>query len=209
MARFLKAGVQAQQLNYRKTPLPWKPRFLEVSKEPSIPFPLKERFQPKRVNLAYHLGLKEGDLVKVLYGKDQGKEGIILKIDGRKNTLLVEGCNLQRKALRVGNTGNSSFMLIELPIHVTNVAILDPVLKLPTRVKKRLMLNGENVRISKISGCAIPKSVSKPLLPSSRDLLNAHSAFLSKGAPIKEQYANVDRNEFNLLKQISSKMLMT
>lgn len=43
MSRFVKAYLKAKRLNERKTPLPWTPKFLETNKEPSIPFPLRER----------------------------------------------------------------------------------------------------------------------------------------------------------------------
>ncbi|OEH76353.1 ribosomal protein [Cyclospora cayetanensis] len=64
MSRFVKAYLKAKRLNQRQTPLPWTPRFLELSKEPSIPPPLRERQQPQRVDLAKHLNIKEGDLVR-------------------------------------------------------------------------------------------------------------------------------------------------
>ncbi|CDJ67130.1 ribosomal protein L24, putative [Eimeria necatrix] len=94
MSRFVKAYLKAKRLNHRQTPSPFTPKFLELSKEPSVPPPLRERQQPQRVDLAKHLNIKEGDLVEVLHGRDQNRRGIILKINHRRNTAIVEGCNL-------------------------------------------------------------------------------------------------------------------
>eukprot|EP00439_Symbiodinium_sp_Y106_P053497 s2048_g7.t1 len=55
--------------------------------------------------------------------------------------------------------GKPSIVSVECPIHITNVVLVDPVTKQPTRVKRRYMMNGEDVRISKVSGCAMPEPV--------------------------------------------------
>merc|ERR1711957_1067333 len=55
--------------------------------------------------------------------------------------------------------GKPSIVSVETPIHITNVILLDPVTKQPTRVKRRYMMNGECVRISKVSGSAMPSPV--------------------------------------------------
>ncbi|XP_026194531.1 39S ribosomal protein L24, mitochondrial [Cyclospora cayetanensis] len=199
MSRFVKAYLKAKRLNQRQTPLPWTPRFLELSKEPSIPPPLRERQQPQRVDLAKHLNIKEGDLVRVLHGRDQNRSGIVLKIDSRKNTVIVEGCNLKRSFWSPRSAG-PSILTEEMPIHITNVSLLDPITKRPTRVKRRYTMQGECVRISKISGCAMPE----PLSPIPRPP-NAYQEFLAekaKGPPIKEKYANPDPLHLQMLTQL-------
>ncbi|KAL8433177.1 hypothetical protein Efla_002368 [Eimeria flavescens] len=204
MSRFVKAYLKAKRLNQRQTPKPWTPTFLELSKEPSIPPPLRERQQPQRVDLAKHLNIKEGDLVQVLHGKDQSRQGKILKIDRRRNTALVEGCNMKRSFWNPRNAG-PSIVTQELPIHLTNIALLDPVAKRPTRVKRRYMMNGECVRISKLSGCAMPEPLSPP--PPRVDLYRQFLSEKLRGPPIKEKYANPDPLHMHLLRQMAFSFL--
>ncbi|KAL8271145.1 hypothetical protein Esti_004913 [Eimeria stiedai] len=203
MSRFVKAYLKAKRLNQRQTPQPWTPRFLEMSKEPSVPPPLRERQQPQRVDLGKHLNIREGDLVQVLHGRDQSRQGIILRIDHRRNTAIVEGCNLKRCFWNPRGP-RPSIVTQELPIHLTNLSLLDPITKRPTRVKRRYMMNGECVRISKISGCAMPDPLAPPPPP------NLHQLYLQekgKGPPIKEKYRNPDPVHMQLLKQIAFSFL--
>lgn len=204
MSRFVKAYLKAKRLNQRQTPQPWTPKFLELSKEPSIPPPLRERQQPQRVDLAKHLNIKEGDLVQVLHGRDQSRQGVVMKIDNRKNTVIVEGCNLKRSFWNPRSAG-PSIVTQELPIHITNVALLDPIVKRPTRVKRRYTMQGECIRISKLSGCAMPEPITPPARPP-----NLYKEFLAekaKGPPIKDKYANPDPVHMQLLKQLAFSFL--
>lgn len=75
---------------------------------------------------------------------------------------------------------------VEAPIHVTNVVPLDPVTKKPTRIKRRYSMTGECVRISKLSGCAMPDPV--PVTQSLADDATRSKANLKagvlRGAPL-------------------------
>ncbi|VWU53082.1 50S ribosomal protein L24, putative [Hepatocystis sp. ex Piliocolobus tephrosceles] len=200
MSRYVKYFMQAKRLDKRKRKF-HKMDFLELSKELSIPFPLRERNQPKHLDLSKYLNIEVGDLVKVLYGPDKDKEGLVLNINPKKNTLIVDGCNMKKSAWNVVNN-KGSIITQEMPIHITNVAILDPITKKPTVVKKRYMMNGQCVRISKISGCAMPDPVNKEVLKEQ----NNYELFMQKkktGPPIKDIYAEKDTKNFNLLKKIA------
>ncbi|GAW83615.1 50S ribosomal protein L24 [Plasmodium gonderi] len=201
MSRYVKYFVQAKRLDKRKRKY-GQLDFLELSKELSIPFPLRERNQPKHLDLSKYLNIKVGDLVKVLYGPYKDREGIVLNINPKRNTLIVDGCNMKKSAWNVTNKKTSSIITQEMPIHITNVAILDPISKKPTVVKRRYMMNGECVRISKISGCAMPEPVNKNALKEQ----NNYELFIHKkktGPPIKDIYAERDSKNFNLLKKIA------
>lgn len=200
MSRYVKYFLQAKRLDKRKRKYP-KLEFLELSKELTVPFPLREQNQPKRLDLSKYLNIEVGDLVKVLCGPDKDKEGLILSINTKRNTVIVEGCNMKKSTWNVLNT-KGTIVTQEMPIHITNVAILDPINKRPTVVKKRYMMNGEGVRISKISGCAMPEPVDKNLLKEQ----NNYERFIHKkktGPPIKNIYAEKDVKNFKLLKKIA------
>ncbi len=92
--------------------------------------------------------LKKGDLVQVITGRtqarggDRGKQGKVIAVLVEKNRVLVEGINFVTKHVRVGQTQRGTktggIETMEAPIHVSNVALVDPETKKPTRVGVRL-----------------------------------------------------------------------
>ena len=113
--------------------------------------------------------IKKGDLVQVITGAsearggDKGKQGEVIEGIAERNRILVEGVNYVTKHTRVGQsqrggkTGGKETM--EAPIHISNVALVDPKTKKPTRVgyktttvEKRGVTKQVRVRIAKKSG---------------------------------------------------------
>ena len=92
--------------------------------------------------------IKKGDLVQVITGAtqerggDRGKQGKVLEILADKNRIIVEGVNYVTKHTRVGQTQRGTktggIETFEAPIHVSNVAIVDPETKKPSRVGFRV-----------------------------------------------------------------------
>ena len=94
--------------------------------------------------------LKTGDKVVVVAGANKGKEGKITKVLGNK--VIVEGVNIAKKHLKPkNNNGTGEIVEVERPIHRSNVMIVDPKTKKPTRVKIDFDKNGKKIRISKKS----------------------------------------------------------
>jgi large subunit ribosomal protein L24 len=102
--------------------------------------------------------IKKGDLVQVISGPsqarggDRGKQGRVIGIDSDKNRVVVEGINFIKKHNRVGQTDRGTktggIETVESPIHVSNVALVDPKTKKPTRVGFRVeQKNGKTVRV--------------------------------------------------------------
>ncbi|HIW99632.1 MAG TPA: 50S ribosomal protein L24 [Candidatus Nesterenkonia stercoripullorum] len=83
--------------------------------------------------------IKKDDLVQVLSGKDKGKQGKVLQVLPKKERVLVEGVNRIKRHLRAGQFGNTEGGIVEseAPIHVSNVAVVDPESGKPTRVGHR------------------------------------------------------------------------
>ncbi len=70
--------------------------------------------------------VKVGDKVKVLAGKDKGKEGTVLFTLKKKDRVVVEGVNKVKKHMKPGRMGeNGQIVEVENPIHVSNVKLLD------------------------------------------------------------------------------------
>ncbi|BAM46266.1 MAG TPA: 50S ribosomal protein L24 [Bacilli bacterium] len=99
--------------------------------------------------------VKKGDKVKVLTGKDKGKEGKILAVYPKKERVLVEGVNIVKKHQKPSQDNPQGGILEqEAPIHVSNVLPIDPKTGEPTRVGYEVR-DGKKVRIAKKSGEAL------------------------------------------------------
>ena len=94
--------------------------------------------------------VQTGDKVVVVSGSNKGKEGKITKIVGDR--VVVEGVNIVKKHLKPkNNNGNGEIIEVEAPIHGSNVMLLDPKTKKPTKVKVEKDSKGKKIRISKKS----------------------------------------------------------
>ncbi|MFC0300760.1 50S ribosomal protein L24 [Virgibacillus soli] len=101
--------------------------------------------------------VKKGDKVKVISGKDRGKEGTILEAYPKKDRVLVEGINMVKKHAKPSQDNPQGGILnIEAPIHVSNVMPIDPKTGEPTRVGYEVR-DGKKVRIAKKSGEPLDK----------------------------------------------------
>lgn len=101
--------------------------------------------------------VKKGDKVKVLTGKDRGKEGTILEAFPKKDRVLVEGVNMVKIHAKPSQENPQGGILnIEAPIHVSNVLPIDPKTGEPTRVGYEVR-DGKKVRIAKKSGEPLDK----------------------------------------------------
>ena len=79
--------------------------------------------------------LKKGDQVIVITGKDKGKTGQILEVLKSADKFKVSGVNIAKKHRKPSQDNPGKIEEIELPIHASNISILDPKTGKPTRVK--------------------------------------------------------------------------
>jgi large subunit ribosomal protein L24 len=117
--------------------------------------------------------IKKGDLVQVITGGsqerggDRGKQGKVIAVDKKSNRVIVEGINLVKKHVKAGQTDRGTktggIETVEAPIHISNVQLVDPSTKKPTRVGVKVTsvkksVNGKDVvktvrvRVAKKSG---------------------------------------------------------
>ena len=97
------------------------------------------------------MNFKTGDKVIVIAGKDKGKEGKILKIFKTNNKVVVEGVNMVKKHQKPQGDQTGSIIEIENPIHISNIMMIDPKTKKPTRIGHTTDKNGKKVRIARKS----------------------------------------------------------
>ena len=96
--------------------------------------------------------IKKGDRVIVKTGRDKGKVGSVVKVLRDCSSLIVEGVNLVQKHNKPTQYKEGGIVQKESKIHVSNVAILDPKLMIPTKVGYSVNSEGLKVRIAKKSG---------------------------------------------------------
>ena len=96
------------------------------------------------------MNLKVKDKVMVIAGSNKGKEGTIKKILKRENKVIVEGINLVKKHQKDNGNGTGGIIEIEAPIDRSNVMIIDPKTKKPTRIGHKVVKD-KKVRIARRS----------------------------------------------------------
>ena len=99
------------------------------------------------------LNIKKGDIVYVLSGDDRGKQGRVLSVQVSKERAIVEGINMVSKSTKPSaKYPQGGIIKMEAPMHLSNLALLDPKTGKPTRIGRRKDESGKSVRYSKKSG---------------------------------------------------------
>ncbi len=101
--------------------------------------------------------IKKGDLVKIMVGKDAGKQGNVARLLPDAGKIIVEGANLYKKHLKGdGRQKESAIVTIAKPLSVSNVMLVCPSCGKPTRVGIEVK-DGKKVRVCKKCGKTIEK----------------------------------------------------
>jgi large subunit ribosomal protein L24 len=99
------------------------------------------------------LKIRKGDRVVVLQGKDRGKEGTVTRVLPTQRTVIVEGINIAKKHQKKRRaTMQAGIIDKDMPIPVSNVAIVSPSDGKPTRVGYRFDDQGNRIRICRRTG---------------------------------------------------------
>ncbi|MCP4700612.1 MAG: 50S ribosomal protein L24 [Gammaproteobacteria bacterium] len=95
--------------------------------------------------------IKQGDDVYILAGKDRGKEGKIIRMAADR--VVVENVNLVKRHTKGTAQGAAgSIREKEMPIHISNIALINPVSNKPDRVGFKFLEDGKKVRYFKSNG---------------------------------------------------------
>ena len=102
----------------------------------------------------------KGDRVCVISGPEKGKEGTVERVFRRRNQVIVDGVNLAKVSAKPDESDpDRRFLLVHRGLDVSNVQLIDPVNKKPTKIEWRLNPDGTKTRVSKTSGAEIPRPV--------------------------------------------------
>jgi large subunit ribosomal protein L24 len=96
--------------------------------------------------------IRRGDNVVVLTGRERGKRGKVLRVLRKDGRVLVQGVNIVRRHTRPSQQSPGGVLEKEAPLHVSNIALVDPKLGKPTRVGFKWLEDGRKVRVAKRSG---------------------------------------------------------
>ena len=97
--------------------------------------------------------VRKDDEVIVLAGRDKGKRGAVLRIITRTERVLVEGVNVTKRHVKpTQGDPQGGIVEREAPIHISNVALIDPESDRPTRVRYKRLGDGRKVRVAARSG---------------------------------------------------------
>ena len=97
--------------------------------------------------------IRKGDRVRVLTGKDRGKEGVVTQALPRQGKVVVDDVNVVKKHQRPTRmTMQGGIIDKHLPVDVSNVAVVSPADGRPTRVGYRFDADGNKVRVCRRTG---------------------------------------------------------
>jgi large subunit ribosomal protein L24 len=101
--------------------------------------------------MAEKFKIKKGDQVVVITGRDKGKKGEVLEVLRAESRVRIQGVNMVKRHRRATQNDAGGIIPMEAPLHISNVAHVDPESGAPTRVGFEVK-DGKKVRIAKRSG---------------------------------------------------------
>ncbi|MBI3677662.1 MAG: 50S ribosomal protein L24 [Proteobacteria bacterium] len=96
--------------------------------------------------------IKKGDRVIVTTGRDKGKKGEVMKLFLKEERALVSGVNVVKRHQRQTQKLQGGIVNKESPVHLSNLAHVDPKTGGATRIGFKLLADGRKVRFAKKSG---------------------------------------------------------
>ena len=102
--------------------------------------------------MAAKFKIRKGDSVVVRTGRDKGKRGDVLKVFPAESRVIVQGVNMVKRHTKPSQAGPGGIVEKEAPIHMSNVAHVDPKDDKATRIGFRVLEDGRKVRFAKRSG---------------------------------------------------------
>jgi large subunit ribosomal protein L24 len=100
--------------------------------------------------------IRKGDRVEVITGAEKGRRGEVLRVLPKEGRVVVQGVRVATKHTKPTGMGNpGGIVQVELPIHVSNVMLVDSKTDKRTKVGFRVLEDGRKVRIAKATSNVI------------------------------------------------------
>jgi len=117
----------------------------------------KRSKQKSRPRVKLHV--TKGDTVQVVRGEDVDKRGRVLRVFPETGRVLVEGVNIVKRHQKATQSNQESGIIEKpMPIHHSNVMLIDPKTGAPTRIRRQRDQDGTVERLAVKSGESIPRS---------------------------------------------------
>ena len=105
--------------------------------------------------MAEKFKVRKGDQVIVITGRDRGRTGEVLRVLREERRVLIQGVNMVKRHTRTAGANAGGIVDKEAAIHISNISLIDPKTKKPTRVGYKVLDDGRKVRVARRSGEAI------------------------------------------------------
>ena len=117
--------------------------------------PIRERME----TAATTAGIRRGDQVRVMTGRDRGKAGRVLAVNPSKRTVTVEHANIIKRHTRPNPSKNVKGGIVEKegPIAISNVLLLCPACNKGSRLGHKVLPDGTKVRVCRHCGNTLEK----------------------------------------------------
>ena len=96
--------------------------------------------------------IKKGDRVILISGRDKGRKGEVLKVMTKEDRALVSGVNMVKRHQKQTARVQGGIVSKEAPVHLSNIAHVDPKTGGPTRIGFKVLGDGRKVRFARKSG---------------------------------------------------------
>ena len=101
--------------------------------------------------------IRTGDEVLVTSGRNKGQRGMVRVNLMERDRIVIEGVNIVKKHIKRGRARQAGIVEVEAALHVSNVRLLCPACKQPTRVGIRTGANDKNERYCKKCEATLPR----------------------------------------------------
>ncbi|HYJ12422.1 MAG TPA: 50S ribosomal protein L24 [Thermomicrobiales bacterium] len=101
--------------------------------------------------------IRTGDEVLVTSGRNKGQQGVVRQNLRERDRVVIEGVNIVKKHIKRGRARQAGIVEVEAALHVSNVMLVCPSCKKPTRVGIRQNAEGSNQRFCKACDADIPR----------------------------------------------------
>ena len=122
----------------------------------------RQRFKAARRVLLPQWNIVRGDLVEVRTGREKGKQGVVKAVLRGQNRVLLTDLNLRSRKISATPQATGFMKALPSPLHISSVALVDPLQKKAARVRVAVDDSGRRVRVSRLSGAVIPRPAQLP-----------------------------------------------
>ncbi len=96
--------------------------------------------------------IRKGDTVVVLAGRERGKRGVVREVRPKEGRAIVQDINISKRHVKPAGSRQAGIVDKEQPIHLSNLAPVDPQTSKPTRVRTKALATSKKVRVAVTSG---------------------------------------------------------